>query len=217
MNTRNLTKVGLLLAQAQFENEIRLKDIEQQRSKTKYFIAILILGLILIIISLVYFFQRNKVQLLHLKKQHLELEKKYLNNELTNFAIHINQKNEFLNDLKKRIQKLQNNDNKDQNILIPEINSLIVQNLHQKDDIMDFQFNADKLNQDFVINLSQKYPTLTSNEIQLCVLLKLNLSTKEISSIRHVTPRAIKMARYRLRKKLNLPEKSNISEFLNRI
>lgn len=150
-----------------------------------------------------------------MKKQNLELEKKYLNNELTNFAIHINQKNEFLTELKSRIQNIRKLEEKEQDIQISELNSLITQNLQQKDDSEDFQIHADKLNREFVIKLNQKFPHLTPKEVQLCILLKLNLSTKEIASMRYVTPRAIKVARYRLRKKLNLPLEGNISEYLN--
>lgn len=217
LNTRNLTRVSLLLAQAQFENENRMREIKVKKTRNRYFIVILALALVLVIISFIYFIQRNKVQLLDLKKQNLELEKKYLNNELTNFAIHINQKNEFLSDLKGRIQNLRIQSSKDDDNSISEIKSLIMQNIQQKDDIDDFYNYADKLNRELVIKLNQKFPGLTANEIQLCVLLKLNLSTKEVASIRHVTPRAIKVARYRLRKKLNLPAEGNISDYLNSI
>jgi len=217
LNTRNLTRVSLLLAQAQFENENRVREIKVKKTRNRYFIVILALALVLVIISFIYFIQRNKVQILDLKKQHLELEKKFLNNELTNFAIHINQKNEFLSNLKDRIQNLRSKSSKDDDNSISEINSLITQNIQQKEDSEDFQIHADKLNREFVIKLNQVFPNLTANEIQLCVLLKLNLSTKEIASIRHVTPRAIKVARYRLRKKLNLPAEGNISKYLNKL
>jgi DNA-binding CsgD family transcriptional regulator len=206
-----------MLAQAQFENENRMREIKQRKTQNRYLIIILTLGLVLVSIGLVYFIQRNKVQLLDLKKKNLELEKKYLNNELTNFAIHINQKNVFLTDLKSQIQNFRKLENEDQDAKISELNSLITQNLQQKDESEDFQIHADKLNREIVIKLNQKFPDLTPKEVQLCVLLKLNLSTKEIASIKHVTPRAVKVARYRLRKKLNLPLEGNISEYLNEL
>ena len=217
LNGRNLTRLSLVMAQTQFENEKRIEEIRQKKSRNRYILVIITLVSVVIIISLIYYNQRNKFRYLDLKKQHLELEKKYLNNELTNFAMHITQKNELLNDLKNRIQSLRHSGADKQNTGLSGINSLIIQSLSHKDDIEVFQNNADKLNREFIVELKQKFPSLTTNEVQLCTLLKLNLSTKEIASIRQVTPRAVKMARYRLRKKLELPLEGDISEFLNKL
>ena len=45
----------------------------------------------------------------------------------------------------------------------------------------------------------------------------MNLSTKEIANLSHVTARAIEMSRYRLRKKLGLKKEMNLIDFLMKI
>lgn len=78
------------------------------------------------------------------------------------------------------------------------------------------QFNSHFLqtNPDFIKTLTHKYPTLTPFEIKLCVLLYLNLDTKEIASILCQTYDSIRVSRTRLRKKLNLNNEDNLVSFL---
>lgn len=74
-----------------------------------------------------------------------------------------------------------------------------------------------EFNTEFYQKLIKDFPTLTTNERRLCALLNLNMSTKEIASMTRQTPHSIKVARYRLRTKLNLTgSKVTIQEFLAR-
>jgi len=70
------------------------------------------------------------------------------------------------------------------------------------------------LNKDLYINLLQKFPNLTRDEIRLYAFTKMNLSTKEISAITHQSPNSIVAARYRLRKKMNIDENQSLTHFL---
>jgi DNA-binding CsgD family transcriptional regulator len=67
---------------------------------------------------------------------------------------------------------------------------------------------------DFFENLRNKHPVLSSNEIKLSAYLKLNLSSKEIASLMNISIRSIEQARYRLRKKLNLPQDSSLVNYI---
>ena len=55
---------------------------------------------------------------------------------------------------------------------------------------------------------------LSSSEMRLCMLLRLNLSSKEIADILHITPDSVRIARYRLRKKLPLESKDDLQDYL---
>ncbi len=69
-----------------------------------------------------------------------------------------------------------------------------------------------------MINLIQRFPDLSPNEQRLCAFLKLNLATKEISSMTGQSPRAIEMARFRLRKKLGISTQDvNLITFISQI
>jgi len=62
--------------------------------------------------------------------------------------------------------------------------------------------------------LYEKYPELTSYEQQICAFLRMNLYTKEIASITGRSEKSIEVTRSRIRKKLDLSRKDNLSNFL---
>lgn len=73
-----------------------------------------------------------------------------------------------------------------------------------------------EFNSDFFQKLMKAFPNLTVNERRLCVLLHMNMSTKEISEITRQSPHSINMARARLREKLGLKGSSrSLQEFLS--
>jgi DNA-binding CsgD family transcriptional regulator len=55
---------------------------------------------------------------------------------------------------------------------------------------------------------------LSSSEMRLCMLLRLNLSSKEIGEILRITSDSVRIARYRLRKKLPLESKDDLQAYL---
>ncbi|MBE9483461.1 MAG: hypothetical protein IMY74_01370, partial [Bacteroidetes bacterium] len=56
--------------------------------------------------------------------------------------------------------------------------------------------------------------SMTGNEKRLAVLLRLNLSSKEIASILNISPKSVEMNRYRLRKKLKVEPKVGLNDFI---
>lgn len=61
------------------------------------------------------------------------------------------------------------------------------------------------------------YPNWVITELEVCFLLKLNLSTKEIAQITNSSIRSIESKKYRIRKKMNIPSQENISIWLNNL
>ena len=64
----------------------------------------------------------------------------------------------------------------------------------------------------FFVRLKEKYPELSQAEIRLLALIRLNMSTREMANCLGVSPETIKKCRYRLRKKINLPEAVALEE-----
>lgn len=69
----------------------------------------------------------------------------------------------------------------------------------------------------FLDILLKQYPTLSPTERKLCALLRLGLSSKEIAVLTFQNSQSVDVARYRLRKKLNLNTDDNLNDFLIRI
>ena len=81
----------------------------------------------------------------------------------------------------------------------------------------EFEVRFQDVHSDFYDNLNKKFPNLTPNEKKICSFLRLNMSTKEISAITYQSVRSIDMARFRLRKKLELDTDENLVSFLSQI
>lgn len=67
---------------------------------------------------------------------------------------------------------------------------------------------------DFYEKISTQYPSLTSNELKFCALLKLNFSSKEIMDFENISLRTVETRKYRLRKKLQLPSDIDINKWM---
>ena len=72
----------------------------------------------------------------------------------------------------------------------------------------------DQVHGNYLEKLSISNIRLSPREIKLAAFLRMNMSSKEISKLLNITTRSVELARYRLRKKLNLKREQNLVEFL---
>ena len=73
-----------------------------------------------------------------------------------------------------------------------------------KSDLLQFFSNFEKIYPNFSQSLQKTIPNITANELKLCALIRLNLSSKDISQLLNITAESVNKARYRLRKKMEL-------------
>ncbi len=159
---------------------------------------------------------KNKVTEIKNEKLQLEIDNK--NTELLNFTMHLVQKGELLSNLKTHMSKmtkvLENSSGLDE---LKKMIKVINDAEKMDNDWENFVYHFDKAHNSFTMNLKQKYPKLTANELKLCTFLRLNLSTKEIAQLMNISLRGVELSRYRLRKKLELPTETSLFEFFNTI
>ncbi len=217
------------------EKELQIKDadielLESERKINNLKQNFLIFGVIaLIIVSVISIIRmRNRVkkerlinqkdrQLHETQKELLKLELESKDNDLINFALHLVQKNEVLKQLKSDLNKISTGDNDEFNRQIKELSIHIQQSLQVNKEIKEFQDKVDLTYDDFFNKLKLRFPLLTKNEKRLCALLRLNLSSKEISSLNNTSVRAVEMSRYRLRKKCNIDSQESLTEYLQNL
>jgi len=66
----------------------------------------------------------------------------------------------------------------------------------------------------FYDKLIELHPTLTEIELRHCMFIKLHMQTKEIARILHVDPRSVQASRYRVKKKMNLDEETDLRNYI---
>lgn len=83
-----------------------------------------------------------------------------------------------------------------------------------------FSKNFEKANQKRRMSFSEQlitaYPNLSSYDLRLCEMLHEKLTTKEIALQLNISPSSVNTARYRLRKKMNVPSGIELSVFLRK-
>ncbi|WP_170227619.1 LuxR C-terminal-related transcriptional regulator [Flavobacterium noncentrifugens] len=70
---------------------------------------------------------------------------------------------------------------------------------------------------DFVNKIQAIQPNVVQTEVEFCAYMKLNLTTKEISKILSIEPKSVQAKKYRIRKKLNIPNEVDIYMWFNQI
>lgn len=152
------------------------------------------------------------------ESQELKNRLSFKNKELQNFALHIVEKNEFLQGLNADLAKL-NAELKDESSksMLKETRTKISYNLSLEKDRTEFQNYVEQVNEEFFLRLTQQFPTVTDTEKRLAALLRMNLSSKEISTIMNITPKSVDMNRYRLRKKFEIENSVSLSEYISKI
>lgn len=151
-----------------------------------------------------------------LQKEKEQLEKDLLlKTQQLNFKVtQLIEKNELVNSVIGQLRKLKNLPPGDVERHVEDIVRDLKLNTSE-DFWVQFETTFGQINQTFYDNLYKAYPNLTNNERKISAFLKMNLSTKDIANITHQSIRSIEMARSRLRTKLKLSRKENLSKFLN--
>ncbi|WP_241315156.1 helix-turn-helix transcriptional regulator [Chryseobacterium arthrosphaerae] len=68
----------------------------------------------------------------------------------------------------------------------------------------------------FIINITEKFPKLSTADIRLCAYLKMNFDTKQIAVFTNSTIRSVDAKKYRLRKKLNLTPEEELYAYVSK-
>ncbi|WP_422859389.1 tetratricopeptide repeat protein [Flagellimonas sp. S174] len=197
------------------EQKIALQDkeitvLEQKASISNLQKLILGIGLLLCFIG--FYAIRQKMKRNRLEKERVDAELAFKKKELTTHALHLAKKNEVLEGLKQKAEELKENEEskKGYQQLIRTINF----DLQDDNNWENFARYFEEVHKDFNSNVKSKYPQVTSNELRLLALLKMNLSSKEIASILNISPEGIKKARYRLRKKLDITTEDSLQDLV---
>jgi len=85
-----------------------------------------------------------------------------------------------------------------------ELSKLIAASPGDGADLINLQSEFEKLYPGFTRSINSIIKGITSNEVRLCMLIRLSIGTKEIARLQNVSPDSIIKARYRIRKKIGL-------------
>lgn len=137
--------------------------------------------------------------------------------ELTRYTLLIIQKNRLLEELKNKLREVVQTPQTINMQSIKAIIRTINANFSPDQEWREFTHNFERVHEDFVQILKDSFPDLTHNDLRLCALYRIDTNTKDIAKILGISETSVKMARYRLRKKLCLSAGEDLTQFLNNL
>ncbi|MEC3965456.1 tetratricopeptide repeat protein [Muricauda sp. SYSU M86414] len=149
-----------------------------------------------------------------LKVEQLNTEIKSRERDLSDFAIRLTQDQDWAKALANQLSSIKQADGKEREALIEELDHTIANKISVDTDTREFFDRLDKLSNTFYSKLTQNYPDLSKNEIRLCSLIRLKIESRSIASLQNITLASLNTSRYRLRKKLNLSENTDLDLFI---
>ena len=206
-----------------FKNKEEILELQDQKKRANLFIIILLLLVALLALALFLFRYRTRFTKLNLEneltrsqKRELELSLELKNKELTSKAMLEAERSEFFTSVQEDITAIQNLSDKDS--VMAALNTLNKKIGYKSGESVweDFEMSFINVYDSFYENLMKKHPDLSVFDKRICALIKLNLSTKEISNLTKSSVKAVENMRTRLRKKLGLTnQKTELSVYLS--
>ena len=141
--------------------------------------------------------------------EELEIKKK----GLTSYTLHIIQKNQSLEDLRNKLEMLTKDDKRDQKKQLQQLIHQINQNFNHDQYWNEFRETFEQIHQPFFDRL-KKYDELTSNDLRMLSLIRLNMASKDMATLLGISPDSLRVSRYRLKKKLNLEQGESLTGFV---
>ena len=152
-----------------------------------------------------------------LKEKHLKSEIQVKTQELTSNALHLIRKNKLLEGLREDLEVINKNGKEDNrkhvNSLIKKVDYSIIKD----NEWDDFRKSFEQVHDNFMQGLRKHCTDLSSTELRLCALIKLNISSKDIAVMMGITQDSLRVARYRLRKKLSIKHGDSLTVFIQNL
>lgn len=221
------------LVLAQREEDLR----EARFSATRNLLIALVTGLLATaVLVLLYLFFRNRSlrqkQEISLQKLNLELSEANLRNQqleqeklqkelafkkqdIGDLGLYLSKLKDLNDTMLDKLAELRNKKPAEQKEAINDMVNELGVMIHSQEKMTMIQENIEIVNKEFSEKLIRSFPNLTKSEIELCGLFRMNMSNKEIALLKNISAESVKMARYRLRKKLNLQPEEDLFKFLS--
>lgn len=225
-NIENAKKIQALELNYEFEKEKEvleaLKEQEQQK-KNLYFALFFIALLSGIIVSyLVWKNYKNRVKITAKELENEKLQKELLNQKVKVSEAEIKSlvadntmrtvfKKEFLGQLS---DEMKASSSKEVKVFIKMLKIKFQEQIRTEDKLSKIHKKVEAVNKGFEDKLVRMYPELSKNQRDFCMFLRLNLSMKEIASIKNTTISSVKSMRHRIRAKLDLKPGEELEQFI---
>lgn len=153
----------------------------------------------------------RELQIVIQEKKINEQEKIRLQQELMTNNLQLEKKNEVLKDIQNKIQHIKSEKTSD----IKTISKTINKSMEVDEEFELLKTSLENTNSIFFSTLQEKAGgTLTKLDFKYCGYIKLGMSTKEIANHMNIETQSMRMARYRIKQKLQLNKEIDLDSYI---
>ena len=207
--------------------QLQVSKTEQKRARDNTYFSFSVLSLIVLFFLISFYRQKKlntikrenliaKQEVLSIKQEALDTQVAFKNKQITDFAIHISEKNELLEKIKiklKQVKVINDTHKAVVNDTIHFINNDIDQN---REKIQLYQ-QVNETNDSFRAKIDQLYTNLNDKEKKVATMLRLGQPSKQIALQLGISAASVDNYRYNLRKKMEIPKGHSLKDFINKI
>ena len=195
-------------------NEIKFLNLKHSTNKNIFLIVIGLLAatFILLVIFLIMSWKKNHSTILEFRLLEKETEEK--SKELINLSLSLLKTKQFISSLMDNLQSIHKEANHNQQAHINKLINRVEFHKHYEEDWERLKMHFDTIHSDFFARLKNKYPELTQSELRHCTYIKLQMFTSEIAQMLNIDNKSVQASRYRIKKKMQLPQDVDLRNFL---
>jgi DNA-binding CsgD family transcriptional regulator len=155
---------------------------------------------------------QHEQKIAQIENQLLQEKLKLQNDELLRVTDSMLYKSDLMTQIDEEISKLSTG--KTASIDMSGLKQIVEKNKNPEEEWRIFETKFNKTYDNYLVRLNSKYKSLSPSDLKLAAYIRMNFSSKEIASLLNISTKSVEMARYRLRKKLELNHDQNLTEFL---
>lgn len=162
----------------------------------------------------------NKLEVLSVQAENnllnakLEAKRK----EFINIALNLTEQRQFLEQVIEQIDSIKSSvESKVTESQLRNLSNLLRQRMTFSTEKEAFYVQVEQIHKDFRMKLDTNFKELSDLDKKLAILIRLNLSTKEMATLLGISPKSVEVSRYRLKKKLGLGKDDNLIHFINNL
>jgi len=195
-------------------DEVKFLKLEYLTNRNIFLIIIGLLSatIILLIIFLIASWKKNHSMIL--QQRLLEKESEEKSKELINLSLSLLKIKQFVSSLLGNLQSIQKEANQNQQVQIEKLINRIEFHKHYEEDWERLKIHFDTIHSGFFARLKNNYPELTQSELRHCTYIKLQMFTSEIAQMLNIDNKSVQASRYRIKKKMQLPQDVDLKSFL---
>jgi DNA-binding CsgD family transcriptional regulator len=219
-NKENQRKFGKVFAeletiekQYEIESLQREQELQTVKRRSLQFVIIgVVVAAVMVIASLVLLMRyRQKKQQLANAELHYQLEQKQ--RDLHQQALRMIHINNRLSEIEENLKKMKEDSPNSQVDLKQVMGSIHMSKALEKE-WENFNEYFSNVHKGFIERIEKRFPMLSISERRLIVLVRMDLTNKEVASILNIEVGSVKMAKYRLKKRLGLPDEQDLTAYL---